>query len=142
MRLLDVNILVYAHREDAPRHAEFRTWLQDLLAGDEPIALTSHVLSGFVRVVTHRRVFDPPTPLPAALEFAAVLRNHPTCVPIEPGARHWEIFADLCQEANARGNLIPDAQLAATAIEAGCELVSTDRDFARFAGLRWSRPLD
>lgn len=142
MRLLDVNVLVYAHREDAPGHAEYRDWLETSLAGDEPISITTHVLSGFVRIVTHRMVFDPPTPLPIALDFASRLREHPACVPTEPGRRHWEIFEELCRKADARGNLVPDAQLAATAIESGCELVSTDRDFARFPGLRWSRPLD
>ncbi|UYM04189.1 type II toxin-antitoxin system VapC family toxin [Solicola gregarius] len=142
MRLLDVNVLVNAHREDAPDHVDHHNWLAEALAGGEPIGITTQVLAGFVRVVTHRRVFDPPTPLPVALEFASRLRAHPGCVPIEPGRRHWEVFAGLCQQSDARGNLITDAQLAATAIESGCELVSSDRDFARFPGLRWRRPLD
>ena len=126
MRLLDVNVLVYAHREDAPDHAAYRRWLEDALAGDEPIGITTQVLTGFVRVVTHRRVFDPPTPARVALEFASRLRDHPACVSIEPAGRHWDLFVDLCDRADARGNLVTDAALAATALEA-CTAVAGPR---------------
>jgi uncharacterized protein len=80
--------------------------------------------------------------LPAALTFAAELREQPNCVIISPGPRHWDIFVDLCQKVNARGNLVPDAYLAALAIESGSEWITTDRDYARFPGLRWRHPLD
>jgi toxin-antitoxin system PIN domain toxin len=140
MILADVNILVHAFRQDSPHHASIRGWVEKVLESDTAIALSEVVLSGFLRVVTHPRVFDPPTPLAEALGFAEALRAQPTCVRVEPGDRHWEIFVRLCQQADARGNLIPDAYLAAIAIEHGCELVSTDRDFSRFDGLRWSVP--
>lgn len=142
MILPDVNILVYAHREDAGRHVEFRRWLEGALQGPEPLGVSELVLSGFVRVVTHPRIFDPPTPLMDALAFAELLRTHPACVPVRPGARHWTLFADLCRDSGARGNLVADAYLAALAIEHGCEWVTTDRDFARFRGLRWRHPLE
>lgn len=142
MNLLDVNVLVYAHRRDAPRHAECRRWVDGLLRGDEPFGVNDHVLSGVLRVVTHPRVFDPPSPLEKALAFIGEVRNHPSCVPVLPGPRHWEIFLDLCRKAGARGNLVPDAYFAALAIESGCEWVTTDRDYSRFPGLRWRHPLE
>jgi predicted nucleic acid-binding protein len=71
-----------------------------------------------------------------------VLREQPTCVPVSPGPRHWDLFVRLCRAAGVRGNLVPDAFLAALVIESGCELVTTDRDFSRFPGLRWRHPFD
>ena len=140
MILLDVNVLVDAFREDAPRHATVRPWLESTIRSEGAFAVSDLVLSGFLRVVTHPRVFDPPTPLAAALEFADALRAQPNCVTIAPGNRHWGIFRRLCLEADVRGNLVPDAYLAALTIESGSEWISSDRDFSRFAGLRWRPP--
>lgn len=141
MRLVDVNILVYAFRDDAPEHAAHVEWLNGLVQSDEAYAVSDHVLSGFLRIVTHPRVFHPPTPIDAALNFANAFRRQPNAVAIQPGSRHWEIFGRLCRDVGARGNLIPDAWLAALAIESGCEFITTDRDYSRFAGLRWRHPL-
>lgn len=141
MILPDVNVLVYAFREDAPDHAAYHHWLQQLIATDEPFAVSDHVLGGFLRVVTHPRVFRPPAPIKLALAFAEAVRNRPTAVRIAPGERHWTTFRRLCRSAGVRGNLVPDAWLAALAIEHGCEFATTDRDFARFSGLRWLHPL-
>ncbi len=141
MVLPDVNVLVYAHREDSPHHAGCRAWLEAVVNGDEAFGLSELVLSGFVRVVTHPKVFAVPTPLADALQFTEQLRGLPHCMPVAPGRRHWDIFCRLCVEAGAKGNLVPDAYLAAMAIEAGCEWVTTDRDFSRFGGLRWRHPL-
>lgn len=99
------------------------------------------MLSGFVRVVTHPRVFDPPDTVDAALAFANALRAQPTALPVAPGDRHWEIFERLCRATGVKGNLVPDAYLAALAIETGSEFITTDRDFSRFPGLRWRHPL-
>lgn len=140
MLLLDVNVLVHAYREDAPRHAPVRAWLEGLVYSDSAFALADLVLSGFLRVVTHPRIFTPPTPLERALEFAEALRAQPNCVVLSPGDRHWSIFTRLCREGDARGNLVPDAYLAALAVESGSQLVSTDRDFARFEDLDWRAP--
>lgn len=141
MVLIDVNVLVYAHREDAPGHEAFRTWLEHVVAGEHAYGISDQVLSGFIRVVTHQRVFDPPSPLAKALAFADELRSQPHCVVVVPGARHWEIFTRLCRVAAAKGNLVADAYLAAIAIESGCEWITTDRDYSRFPGLRWRHPL-
>jgi hypothetical protein len=112
-----------------------------VLAGDEPVGVSELVLSGFIRVVTHPRVFDPPDRVEDALGFAAAVRNQPAAVPVAPGERHWSIFDQLCRAAGVKGNLVPDAYLAALAIESGAELITADRDFSRFAGLRWRHPL-
>lgn len=141
MLLPDVNVLVYAHRRDVSDHDRFHAWLEQVVNGPEAFGLSDQVLGGVVRVVTHPRVFADPTPLPAALEFVQALRSAPNRVPISPGERHWSIFQRLCREAGVRGNLVPDAWLAALAIESGSEWITTDRDFARFPGLRWRHPL-
>jgi toxin-antitoxin system PIN domain toxin len=142
MRLVDVNVLVYAHRLHASRHQDYAAWLRGLLAGQEPYGMSGLVLSGFLRVVTNPMVFRRPTPLETALEFAEILRTPPNCVLVEPGQRHWDIFTGLCRTAGVKGNLVPDAYLAALAIESGSEWITTDRDFSRFPGLRWRHPLD
>jgi hypothetical protein len=142
MRLVDVNVLVYAHRLDVARHQDYASWLGDLLAAEEPYGMSDLVLSSFLRIVTSPKVFRQPTPLDTALAFAELLRTQPNCVPVVPGERHWEIFARLCRTAGVKGNLVPDAYLAALAIESGSEWVTTDRDFSRFPGLRWRHPLE
>jgi predicted nucleic acid-binding protein len=75
-----------------------------------------------------------------ALRFADEVRSPANCVLITPGARHWDIFTRLCRAAEARGNLVPDAYLAALAIESGSDWITTDRDYSRFPGLRWRPP--
>ncbi|HTG60182.1 MAG TPA: type II toxin-antitoxin system VapC family toxin [Terriglobia bacterium] len=141
MLLLDVNVLVYGYRKDAPNHGAYRRWLEQLLAADQAYGMADLVLAGFLRVVTHPRVFNPPSPLEAALRFVDEIRAQPHCVSLAPGPRHWEIFVRLCRAANVKGNLLADAYLAALAIESGSEWITTDRDFSRFPGLRWRHPL-
>ncbi|MFP5336826.1 MAG: type II toxin-antitoxin system VapC family toxin [Actinomycetes bacterium] len=141
MILVDVNVLVHALRADAPEHEDYRRWLEEVAAGPAAFGLADIVLSGVVRVLTHPRVFRPPTPLGHVLEELDRLRGRPNCVTVSPGARHWDIFRELCRRADATGNLVADAYLAALAIESGSEWVTTDRDFARFPGLRWRHPL-
>ena len=141
MRLVDVNVLVYAHRRDAARHEDYADWLGGLLNGQEPYGISDLVLSGFLRIVTNPKVLRQPTPIEAALAFAEGLRTQPNCVPVEPGPRHWDIFTGLCRTAAVKGNLVPDAYLAALAIESGSEWITTDRDFSRFLDLRWRHPL-
>jgi len=136
----DVNVLVYAHREELPEHAACRGWLGEAVSADSAFGLSDLVLSGFLRVVTHPRVFKTPTSLDDALAFAEGLRSQPNCVLVQPGPRHWEIFERLCRAAGAKGNIVADAYLAALAIESGCEWVTTDRDYSRFPGLRWRHP--
>ncbi len=142
MVLPDVNVLIYAHRPDAERHEAFRSWVESLIASGEPYALSDLVLSGVVRIITNPRAFPDPTPVEKALRFVADVRDPPQRVPAVPGPRHWQIFTDLCRQSGARGNLVADAYHAALAIESGCEWITTDRDYARFPGLRWRHPLD
>ena len=139
--LPDVNVLVYAHREDTPDHAAYRAWLESVINGEQAYGMCDLVLSGFVRVVTHPRIFDQPSGLDQALAFVADVRNQPNCVHVRPGPRHWSIFEHLCRTANVKGNLVPDAYLAALAIESGSEWITTDRDYSRFPELSWRHPL-
>jgi len=139
--LLDVNVLVYAHRSDAPDHPKYHEWLQQAITSDAPYGVSDLVLSGFLRVVTHPRVFRVPTPMKTALAFCTTLRDRPNCLTITPGPRHWEIFTRLCGSSGIKGNLVADAYFAALAIESGSEWITTDRDYARFPGLRWRHPL-
>ncbi|MGH2492007.1 MAG: type II toxin-antitoxin system VapC family toxin [Candidatus Limnocylindria bacterium] len=140
--LVDVNVLVYAHAQDAPRHAEHRDWLRRMIESESAYGVSDLVLSGFLRVVTNPRVFDAPMPIERALTAAEVLRSRPNAVLVSPAERHWEIFGRLCRETGVKGNLVPDAYFAALAIESGSEWITTDRDYARFPGLRWRHPLD
>lgn len=142
MVLLDVNVLVYAHREDSPHHRQYLTWLEKLINSDHAYGVTDLVLSGFLRVVTHPHVFNPPSSMAKALAFAKELRDRPNCTLINPGPRHWEIFCRLCKTSEVKGNLVPDAFLAAIAIESGSEFVTADRDYHRFPGLRVRHPLE
>jgi len=139
--LLDVNVLVYGHRSDTPNHGRYREWLETTVTSDAAYGVCELVLSGFLRVVTHPRVFRQPSPLESALAFAGGVRDRSNCVIVTPGNRHWEIFARLCRETDAKGNLLADAYLAALAIESGSEWITTDRDYARFPDLRWRHPL-
>lgn len=141
MILVDVNVLVYAHREDAPEHDAYHAWLEDLINSDQAYGVSELVLSGFLRVVTHPRVFNPPSDLASALAFTDVISGQPNAVLLTPGPRHWEIFKNLCKAAQVKGSLIPDAYLAALAIESGSTWVTTDLDYSRFPGLNWFHPL-
>lgn len=141
MILLDVSVLVYAFDAGFDEHVAMRSWLQAVLGGDEAFGVHDLVLSGFLRIATHPRVLARPAPTAVALDFAHAVRERPQRVDVRPGTRHWSIFVELCRSAGVRGNLVPDAYLAALAIESGSEWVTTDRGFARFPGLRWRHPL-
>lgn len=141
MILIDVNVLLYAHREELTEHQAYRDWLTAAVNSDTAYGMADLVLSSFVRIITNPKVFRPPTPLDQALEAANALRDQPNCVPVSAGPRHWEIFVKLCRDAGAKGDLVTDAYLAALAIESGAEWITTDRDFSRFPGLRWRHPL-
>lgn len=140
MVLLDVNVLVGAMRTDSPRHAVMRETLAALRAAPEPFGLSDVVLSGALRVLTHPRVFSPPTPMADALQFVRAVRETPNAMVLTPGPRHWSLFTALVHESQAAGNLVTDAWLGALAIEHGCEMLSDDTDFARFPAVRWRRP--
>lgn len=142
MKLLDVNILVEAHREDSSKHEAVTAWLARELKSYSGVAVSELVLSGFMRVVTHPTVFKEPTPLPEALSFVEDLRKRRAVRIAAPGPEHWKIFAELLSRYEATGNLIPDAYHAALAIEHGYEWISLDRGFARYTILDWRHPLE
>ncbi|MGB5424054.1 MAG: type II toxin-antitoxin system VapC family toxin [Desulfobacterales bacterium] len=140
MILPDVNILVHAFRADSSEHEICRTWLDGVVNGDTRYGMAPQVLSGVIRITTHPKVFVVPSSLDEVIGFCDILLAQPNCVAVEPGERHWVIFKRLCTEADARGNLVPDAWFAALAIESGSEWVTLDRDYARFPGLQWHVP--
>jgi toxin-antitoxin system PIN domain toxin len=139
--LFDVNVLIYAQDRSAKDHQAYYNWLQDILNSSVAFGLCDVVLSGFIRIVTHPRILKAPMRSGDALDIIAELRNHPNSLIVEPGDHHWRIFDHLCRHVNAAGNAVPDAYIAALAIESKSELVTADRGFARFPGLAWRHPL-
>ena len=142
MQSPDVNVLACAFREDAAHHERCRGWLERSLRGRERIGLSELVLSGVLRVLTHPRVFDPPTPNEEAIAFVDALLAQPASAVLRPGAGHWRIFRGLSASLRLTGNRIPDAYHAALAIEHGCEWVTLDRGFSAYPGLRSVNLLD
>ena len=141
MILPDVNVLVYAARDDGPDCARYRAWLEEALGGPEPVAVASPVVAGFLRVVTNPRVFAHPSSLPEALAFIDAVSAAPAAVSPVLSARLNALLAGVCRAAGATGDRVPDAYLAAIALDLDAELVTADRGFARYAGLRWRHPL-
>lgn len=141
MYLMDVNILVYAHREDVDKHEKFRYWLESVMNSNTDYGYSELVLSGFLRVVTHPKIFEVPTPGEDALKFIQQIKSQQNAVKIAPKERHWFIFEDLIRATHAKGNFIPDAYHAALAIESGCHWVTTDKGFKKFKGLKVKHPL-
>ncbi len=140
MLLLDVNVVLAAHRDDHPDHADVRGWFDAMLASQERFAVPAPVWGSFLRLTTNRRIFDVPTPRADAFAFAESVCAQPSHLAIGPGPRHLTLLRALCEEADANGDLVPDAILAAIAVEHGCEVVTLDRDFARFPSVRHRRP--
>lgn len=132
MLLLDVNVVVAAHRDDHALHGAARTWFDDLLVGAEDFTVPLAVWRSFVRLVTHPRVFHDPTPRADAFAFIEATVAQPHHLPVRAGDRHLTLLRRLCDEGDARGDLVADAVLAALAVEHRCEIVTFDRDFARF----------
>jgi uncharacterized protein len=136
----DVNILVYAFRADAPEHGAYARWLNTALQTD-PIGLSDAILSGFVRIVTHPRITTAPAPTDAAMEFTRRLAEAPRARWLSQGAPVWQRLGALASDdPGIRGNLVPDAYIAALCLANGARLATRDRGFARFPGLRWFDP--
>lgn len=140
MKLLDVNVVLAAHRDDHPDFDTARTWLDQTIAASTPFAIVDLVAGSFLRIATNRRIFSIPTPVDEAFSYLKALRAQPAHIMLAPGSEHIALMEQLCASAEASGDLIADAQLAAIALEHACDLVSFDRDFARFSELNWSRP--
>ena len=136
MLMPDVNVLVYAHRGDEARHEAYARWLESVIDGAEPFALSVLVAVGFVRIVTHPRIYADPTPLSVALALIEQMAAHPRCRLAMPAATHLADVARLCRATGATGKLVADAQHAALAISEGSVWVTRDGDFASFAPQR------
>lgn len=142
MLCVDVNVLVYAHRADLREHEDYRQLLERLANSDEPLGLPDAVLSGFVRVMTNRRIFTEPTSSDRVWADVDALLESPAAMPLRPGDRHWMLFQQLAKDVGAQGNDVTDAFLAAYAVENNAAWLSADRGFTRFPRLRWRHPLD
>jgi toxin-antitoxin system PIN domain toxin len=139
--LIDANLLIYAYDSSSRQHAAARPWLETALSGDEPVRLPLVVLTAFVRLTTDARVMARPLSVADASAIVESWLALPAVAVASPTQRHWSLLADLATSGQARGPLVMDAHVAALAIEHGATLCTTDRDFSRFAGLRWRDPL-
>ena len=140
MILPDVNVLIYAFRNDSDEHDRYRAWLSGVVNGPQPYGVSPQVLAAVIRITTHPRIFARPSRLEDAFAFSQVLLEQPNAAQIVPREHHWGIFEALCRKSAATGNLTADAWFAALAIESGCEWITTDRDYARFEHLKWRTP--
>ena len=141
MILVDANILLYAEDSLQSRHQQARSWWDSQLSGTGVVCLCWTVLSAFIRIGTNPRVFEHPLSLEQALARVQSWLDQPCTRVVRPTERHWTVFKQVLTDGQAVANLVTDAHLAAIAIEHGCELASTDSDFARFPKLKWRNPL-
>ncbi|MGL5816711.1 MAG: type II toxin-antitoxin system VapC family toxin [Phycicoccus sp.] len=138
--LLDVNVVLALFRADHPHHEPVRRWFDEVLAAGGSFAVPVTVWASFLRLATNRRVFRVPAPLGECFTFAEAMMAQPGHLPMGPGPRHLAILRLLCVEADAVGDLVPDAVLGAVAVEHGMTVATLDRDFARFDSVRHVRP--
>jgi len=141
VKVVDLNLLIYATNSDAPDHDRARTWWESAVGGDESIGLAWVVILGFVRLTTRTGLLPQPLSLTQATGVVDEWLAQPVTVELVPGERHWSIVKSLLGSVGVAGNLTTDAHLAALAIEQGATLCTSDRDFARFEGLKYANPL-
>ncbi len=141
MILVDANLLLYAYHPRSEQHAASRAWLEIVLSGSELVRFAWLTLWAFLRISTNSRVFERPLTLPEAEAAVTSWLSQSLAGILEPGERHWDILRRLMREGQTTGPLVMDAVLAAIAIEHGATLHTTDRDFSRFPGLKWTNPL-
>ncbi len=140
MKLVDLNVLLYAVNQDAPEHEAVRSWWEAALAEDEPVGLAWVVVLGFLRLTTSAQVFASPLSASQAIGRVDAWLSHPSIRLVHETEEHWRVFKELLDRAGTAGNLTTDAHLAALAISHGATLVSCDADFGRFPHLRWENP--
>ncbi len=141
MILTDANLLLYAYNRDAAEHVGARGWFEEQLSVPDLFCFSWQTITAFLRISTNTRAFTHPFTIAEATEIVTQWLAQPQTVILTPGERHWEIFSNLLATGQAAGPLMMDAHLAALAIEHGCQLATTDRDFARFSGLSTFNPL-
>jgi uncharacterized protein len=141
LKVVDLNLLLYAVNADAPNHASARAWWEATLAGDEQVGLAWPVMLGFLRLSTRAGILPRPLTARQACDVVQEWVDHPLVATLHPGAGHWAVLRTLLDASGTAGNLTTDAHLASLAIEYDATLFSTDSDFARFKGLKWVNPL-
>lgn len=141
MKIVDVNILLYAVNPDAPLHDRIVEWWEEQLNGDESIGLAWTVAVGFLRVSTHPRIFPTPLTPQEAIGHMDTWLGLDIVTLLTENRDHWRTFRGLLADVGVAGNLAPDAHLAALALTHGATLASCDADFSRFRKLRWENPL-
>ena len=141
MILVDANILLYAEDSLSPRQKTAREWWDGQLSGTTPVGLCWLVINAFIRIGTSSRVFEHPLSMKQAISRVQDWLDQPPTRLIHPTERHWVVFQEMLTAGQASGNLVPDAHLAALALEHGCVLHSSDSDFSRFPRLKWRNPL-
>ena len=142
MKVVDINLLIYATNTDTPHHLQAKKWLEAALSDDEPVGLAWIVILGFLRIISSARIMPTPLSSETAMEVIEEWLHHPMVNVIVPGERHWDILKELLAPLGTAANLTSDAHLAALAIEYGARLYSTDNDFSRFSKLRWINPIE
>jgi toxin-antitoxin system PIN domain toxin len=140
MIALDVNVLLYAMRSDLPQHRSIHDWLESVRADRQPVALFPPVLVALMRIATNARIFVNPSPLGTVTNYARALQATPGFEVLPTTERVLATTLALCEQTDAKGNLVQDAFLAAHAMEHGCVWITTDRDFSRFPTLTWRLP--
>ena len=141
MKVLDVNLLLYALDASSPRHELARPWLERTMSGPDTVGLPWTTLLAFLRLSTRSAVFTAPLSGDQALNVIDEWLSLPPVVVVHPGRRHAAVLREMLSSVGTAGNLVPDAHLAALAVEHGAELCSCDADFSRFPGVRWVDPL-
>lgn len=136
----DVNLYVYALRGEMPHHDAAHKWLEAALRGGERVAVFEPVLVSALRIVTNRRIFKTPTPMPTALQFLNAVRQAPAACNVESSSICWDHFLNICMDERFSADDVQDAYLASVAIGSDAVLVSSDKGFQRFSGLKWLQP--
>lgn len=142
MILIDANLLIYSHNAEASQHTRARIWLEATVSGADPVRLAWESILAFLRITTDGRVLAHPRSMNEVASIVAEWLARPNVDVLSPTTRHWTILRDLLDRGQVRGPLVSDTHLAALAIEHGATLCTTDRDFARFPGLKWMNPLE
>ncbi len=142
VKIVDLNVLLYVVNESAPHHQALLNWWQGAVNSDESVGLPWVVLLGFLRIATNPKIFPHPLDPAAAISKIQTWLSLANTYLVKEKDEHWEILRTMLLEAGTAGNLTTDAHLATLAISHGAVLVSCDRDFARFRGLRWENPID
>jgi toxin-antitoxin system PIN domain toxin len=139
--LVDANLLLYAYNPRAPEHEKSRIWIEDVLSGADLVRFAWLTLWAFLRIATNSRVFERPLSTREAEAAVSSWLAQPNAGILEPGERHWDLLRSLIRQGQTTGPLVMDAAIAAIALEHGAIVCTTDRDFSRFAGLKWTNPL-